>query len=161
MAIIENLENPKNEILKEVYSKFEKTPEWVKVMAHRPDILKNFVGLFDSIMKGGEVESKLKWKIAHTVSDTLKCEFCLDVTKKMLLKMGGDSEIDFEEISNEEKEILDLVKQVTRKGYLTDVNLMYKLSENLGEAKIVEIVSVIGLFNYINRFNNMFVVLPE
>ena len=29
------------------------------------------------------------------------------------------------------------------------------------EAQLVEIVSVIGLFNYINRFNNTFAILPE
>jgi len=165
MAIIKNLDNTDNQFVNEIYNNFTnqsgKVPEWVKVMAYCPDILKNFVNLFDSIMKQGEIETKLKWKIAYTVSQTLKCEFCLDVTKKMLLKMGGSDNIDFENNTEEEEEILGLVRAVTEKGYLTDVEKMYKICEGLGEAKAVEIVSVIGLFNYINRFNNMFVVLPE
>ena len=153
------------ENLKEVYDKFEKVPEWVKVMAHKPNILKNFVGLFDSIMKEGDIDPILKWKIAYMVSQTLKCEFCLDVTEKMLKKMDISDEIlvQIKESKSEgdEKIILELVEDVSRNGYTSNIEAMYELSEKLGEAKMVEIVSVIGLFNYINRFNNMFVVLPE
>jgi len=57
-------------------------------------------------MGEGYIEPVLRWKIAYTVSQTLKCPFCVDVTVKMLK-------------------------------------------------------SLIGLFNYINRFNNTFCILPE
>jgi alkylhydroperoxidase family enzyme len=39
--------------------------------------------------------------------------------------------------------------------------LLPKLKEKFSEEQIVEIVSIIGLFNYINRFNNTFCILPE
>ena len=44
-----------------------KVPEWVKVMAHRPEILKEFTELFKTIMNEGKIESFLKWKIALVV----------------------------------------------------------------------------------------------
>lgn len=171
MAIISLLEKDQIEdIIKETYENFEKSsgkvPEWVKAMAHCPEILKEFTELFKTIMKEDKVEPYLKWKIAYTVSQTLKCPFCVDVTTKMLKKLGASDKM-MEEIKSteglpqEEKEILELVKDVTLDGYIDNPEILNKLKEKLNEAEMVEIVSVIGLFNYINRFNNTFAILPE
>jgi uncharacterized peroxidase-related enzyme len=175
MAIISSLEKEDveadvSEIAQEVYEKFEKesggVPEWVKVMAHRPEILKEFTELFKIIMGPGKIDSYLKWKIAYTVSDALRCPFCLDVTKKMLVKFGAD-EIMIEnikekkDIPEQEKEILSLVKDVTDNANVDNPEVFEKLKDKMTEPQIVEVVSVIGLFNYINRFNNTFAILPE
>ena len=53
------------------------------------------------------------------------------------------------------------VKDVTLDGHLDQPELFEKLKERFNEAQIVEIISVMGLFNYINRFNNTLGVLPE
>ncbi len=171
MAIIPSLEKDQvEEIAKEVYEKFEKetgkTPEWVKVMAHSPKILKEFTELFKVIMSEGQMEPYLKWKIAYTISDMLRCPFCVDVTMKMLKKFGATEEMiekvkQRKELPEEEKEILELVKDVTEDAHLDNPEIFERLKVKLAEAQIVEIVSVIGLFNYINRFNNTFGVLPE
>ena len=168
MALISSLEKDQvGEIVNEVYEKFEKetgkVPEWVKVMAHSPEILKEFTELFKSVMSKGEIEPFLKWKIALIVSKALKCPFCVDVTEKMLKRLGASEEIikGIEELSGEEKEILELVKDVTLDGHLDQPELFEKLKEKFNEDQIVEIISVMGLFNYINRFNNTLGILPE
>jgi len=171
MALIESLEkNEVNEIAQKVFKNFEKqtgnVPEWAKVMAHCPNILEGFVNLFNSIMNGCKIEKDLKWKIAYVVSDTLRCKFCVDVTTKMLKKMGAsDDELKkiklLTDLSEKDKEILELVKDVTLDGHLDKLEIFYKLKEKMSECELVEIVSVIGLFNYINRFNNTFAILPE
>jgi len=168
MALISSLEkNQVEKITEEIYKKFEnetgKVPEWIRVMAHRPEILKEFTELFKAIMGGGKIESFLKWKIALVVSQILKCPFCVDVTEKMLKKLGASEETmkGIEELSGEEKEILELVKDVTLDGHLDQPELFEKLKEKFNEAQIVEIISVMGLFNYINRFNNTLGILPE
>ena len=171
MALISKLEkNQTEEIAREVYKKFEKetgkVPEWVKVMAHRPEILKEFVELFKAIMGKGTIEPLLKWKIAFVVSQTLKCPFCLDVSEKMLRKFGATEEIiqkikTGEVSSPEEKEILELVKDVTLDGHLDQPEIFEKLKGKFSPAQIIEIISVMGLFNYINRFNNTLAILPE
>lgn len=168
MALISSLEkNQAENIAKKIYQDYEKetgkTPEWIKVMAHRPEILKEFVELFKSIMAEGKIKPLLKWKIALIVSKTLKCPFCVDVTEKMLKKLGANEEITkgIEELSGEEKEILELVKDVTLDGHLDKPELFEKLKERFNEDQIVEIISVMGLFNYINRFNNTLGILPE
>jgi len=168
MALISSLEkNQVEKVVKEVYEKFEKetgkAPEWVKVMAHRPEILKEFTELFKTVMGEGKIESLLKWKIALIVSKTLKCPFCVDVTEKMLKKLGASDEVieKIKTLATEESEILELVKDVTLDGHLDKPELFEKLKEKFNEAQIVEIISVMGLFNYINRFNNTLGILPE
>ncbi len=170
MAIISNIEKDKaEEEAKGVYDKFEKdtgkVPEWVKVMAHNPKVVKEFTELFKVVMKEGYIEPLLRWKIAYTVSQTLKCRFCVDVTEKMLVSLGADKETirkvkEREGLEEKEKEVLELVKKVTETAQC-DTGLFKKLKENFSEAELVEIVSIIGLFNYINRFNNTFCILPE
>ncbi len=168
MALISSLEkNQINKSVEEVYENFEKetgkVPEWVKVMAHRPEILKEFTELFKAVMGEGQTESLLKWKIAFVVSETLRCPFCVDVTEKMLKKLGA-SEKEMSEVrdmSGGEKELLELVRDVTLDGHLDQPKLFEDLKEKFTEAQIVEVISVMGIFNYINRFNNTLVILPE
>ncbi len=171
MAIISSLEkNQAEEAVISIYEEFEdkgkKVPEWVRVMAHSPKILKEFRELFTVIMTEGKIEKFLKWKIAYTVSQNLKCPFCVDVTEKMLKKLGADQTTiekikENENLSEEESEVLKLVKEVTLKANICTPDLFPKLKEKFSEEEIVEIVSIIGLFNYINRFNNTFCILPE
>lgn len=168
MAIIHSLE--KDEVSKvalEVYKKFEKktgnVPEWVKVMAHSPSILKEFTELFGSVMKEGEVSLLLKWKMAYTVSKMLKCPFCVDVTERMIKKLGASDKVmeEVKKVEGEEGEVLDLVKDVTDDAHIDKAETFEKLKEKFSEKQIIEIISVIGLFNYINRFNNTLGILPE
>jgi len=171
MAIIKSIEkNQADKIAQVIYKAFEEqngnVPEWVRVMAHRPEILKEFTELFKAIMGKGKIEPYLKWKIAYVVSETLKCKFCVSVTMKMLRKLGASEELlvnikEMQNLPEREKEVLALVKDVTLDGYLDHPEIMDKLKEKLTEPQMVEIVSVIGLFNYINRFNNTFAILPE
>lgn len=171
MAIISSLEEDQiKEIAKEVYLKFKKSsgkvPEWVKVMAHSPKILKEFTELFKITMGEGKIEPLLRWKIAFVVSDSLKCPFCVDVTEKMLKNLGASENIletiqKSDELPEGEKEVLELVKEVTLKAQVCQPEVFEKLKQKFSEPELVEIVSIIGLFNYINRFNNTFCILPE
>ena len=152
-----------------VYEKFEKetgsVPEWVKVMAHSPQILEGFTHLFGSVMKEGNIEPILKWKIGYVVSQMLKCPFCIDVTEKMMKKFGADDaeieKVKEKDVPEDEKKILEMVEDLTDNARLDTPGIFDNLMERFNEEELVEIVSVIGLFNYINRFNNTFGVLPE
>jgi len=171
MALIPSLEKSEvKDSAEKIYNQFEGSsgniPEWVKVMAHSPHILEGFTHLFKSVMKEGKVDQELKWKIGYTVSQMLKCPFCVDVTKKMLRKFGATDE-DIEIIKNKkdlpdkEKQVLELVEDITDDAYLENNSILDNFLSEFNHEEAVEIVSVIGLFNYINRFNNTFGVLPE
>jgi len=171
MALVPSIKKEEvNEIALPVYEKFEEetgsVPEWAKVMANRPEILKEFTELFKSVMGKGEIETFLKWKMAYTVSNALKCPFCVDVTIKMMIKFGADEkEIEnikeMKNLSQEEKDILELVKDVTDNANVDNPEVFKRLRNKLSSAQIVELISVISLFNYINRFNNTLGILPE
>ena len=49
------------------------------------------------------------------------------------------------------------VNVVTKTAY----EVFEKLKSIFSEAQIIEIISAIRLFNYINRFNNIIGILPE
>jgi len=90
----------------------------------------------------------------------------VDVTTAMLKKLGAtDKEIeeakDLKNLTSKEKEIMEMVKEVTEKANICTPELFEKIKKDFSEPEIVELVSIIGLFNYINRFNNTFCILPE
>jgi len=172
MALIKLVEkNQVEAVAQKVYASFEENagsvPEWVKVMAHCPVILKEFTELFNVIMsQSGKMEANLKWKIGYIVSETLRCKFCVDVTTKMLKKFGADATLlaDIKNLQAQDKtenRILELAKDITLDGHLDDPKIFDELKKILDEPQLVELISVIGLFNYINRFNITFGVLPE
>lgn len=168
MAIISSLEKENvDEVALAIYESFKKdsgkVPEWVKVMAHNSAILKNFVGLFFAIMKQGELDPLLKWKIGYVVSENLKCKFCVSVSLKMLKSLGASEEM-IEKVKkgeDENKDVLDLVRDVTDDANLENPELINKLKEKFSEKQLVEMVSIIGLFNYMNRFNNTLAIHPD
>ena len=84
----------------------------------------------------------------------------------MLKTLGASDEIiknvkEGSGLTEDEKEVLSLVKEVTLKAYVCTPELLGELKKDFSEAQVVEIVSIIGLFNYINRFNNTLCILPE
>jgi alkylhydroperoxidase family enzyme len=83
----------------------------------------------------------------------------------MLEKFGADDNKiedikEMKNLSETEKEILELVRDVTLDGHLDQPEIFERLKGKFNSAQIVELISVIGLFNYINRFNNTLGVLP-
>jgi alkylhydroperoxidase family enzyme len=165
MALIPALEKEEaDDVAKAIYAGFEEqsgsVPAWVKVMAHDSAILAGFVSLFKAVMGPGEVDVQLKWKIGYLVSETLKCEFCVSVTKAMLMKLGADEATiecvkDLSCVNDTEHEILAIVRDVTEDGSVDQHHIFERLRGKLSPKELVEIASVIGFFNYINRFNNL------
>ncbi len=89
-------------------------------MAHNSKITKEFTELFKTVMKQGSLDPLLRWKIAYTVSQALKCPFCVDVTGKMLKSLGASEKIveqvDDKDLPDKEQKVLELVEQVTEKA---------------------------------------------
>jgi len=170
MALVPSIEKEQaDESVRPIYEKFEQdsgsVPAWVKVMSNSPAITASFVPLFKAVMGPGAVEPLLKWKIGYLVSETLKCEFCVSATKQMLSKLGADEKTiecvkDLTCDSEVERDILEIVRDVTEDGNVDQHKLLGRLQNSLSSEELVEIASVIGFFNYINRFNNLLAVEP-
>ncbi len=141
-----------------------KVPKWMRVMANCENTLISFFQLFKSLMDNEPAPQLLKWKVAHVVSEQNKCEFCVGVAKSKLIGLGiTEEEIEkLEEVSNERDQIaIEYAISTTEHAYNIDPKLIKKMKDNFTDCEIVEITSVIGLFNYINRFNDALGVLPD
>lgn len=156
----------------EMFSKWEETtgkvPEWARVMANCPMVLKEFFDLFKVVMgPNGTVPEEIKWKVAHQVSALNKCEYCVDVTEHKLKAMGlsedrmKDILVGDDSLSPEEKAAVLYATETTNKAPEIDDAVFEELRKYYNDAQIVELTSVIGFFNYINRFNDALRVLPQ
>jgi uncharacterized peroxidase-related enzyme len=160
----EEITGQAKEIFAGMSEKTGKVPKWMRVMANCDDTLVGFFSLFKSVMDDAPTDKLLKWKIAFVVSELNKCEYCVSVSKSQLATLGleGDALQEIEKVCNEKECVaIDYAKAVANEAYKIDDELIKKMKENFTDQQIVEITSVVGLFSYINRFNDALRVFPE
>jgi len=142
-----------------------KVPKWMRVMANCEDVLVGFFTMFKAIMDDAPVDKLLKWRIALKISKLNECRFCVSVAEKQLKMFGLSDEeiknIDSQNLSEKEKVALQYAVASTKHAYNIDPEIMKKMKKYYTDAQIVEISSVVGLFNFINRFNDSLGVLPD
>jgi len=142
----------------------KQVPKWMQVMANCEDILVGFFAMFRATMDNAPLPSLLKWKVANQVSMLNKCEFCVDVTNTHLRQFGLDDDAiaHISETEDERERVaLEFAAIVTEKAYAVPEELMTRVKKHFTDEELVELTAVIGLFNYINRFNDALRVLPE
>ncbi len=141
-----------------------KVPKWMRVMANCNDVFEGFFDMFKAVMDDKPTSAVLKWKIAYRISEINKCEFCVSVTASQLKQLGlKDEEIKNIDKACNEQECLAMEYAIasTEHAYNIDEKLFKKMKENFTDEQIVEITSVVGLFSFINRFNDSLGVLPD
>ena len=139
-------------------------PKWMRVMANCDDILLGFFALFKATMDDSPLESKMKWKLAYHVSELNKCEFCVSVSAMQLKAFGLDeSKMGNLKADATGKEALafEYSEAVNNHAYKIDDELIGRMKAEFSDEEIVELTSVVGLFNFVNRFNDALGVLPE
>lgn len=153
---------------KQLYENLKKStgsvPKWVKVMANDEDILVGFFGMFKATMDDTPLDATLKWKVANVVSEMNKCAFCVDVAHSSLKSLGVTDEelLGIDTPKGEREELaFEYAKRVTERAYEVDSALMEKMKNEFSDEELVELTAVIGLFNYINRFNDALGILPD
>ncbi len=139
-------------------------PKWMRVMANCDDVLVGFFTMFKAIMDDAPVEKILKWKIACQISDLNKCEFCVSVAKQQMKSLGLSDEdilkVD-KNLNEKEKAAMNYCLASTTHAYNIDPKIIEEAKKYYDDAQLVELTSVVGLFNFINRFNDSLGVLPE
>lgn len=64
------------------------------------------------------------------------------------------------DFSDKEKVALRLAERVTRDSHTVDDQFWSELRKHFDEGEIIELLAVIGLFNYFNRFNDALQMEP-
>ncbi len=138
-------------------------PTSLHVMARRPNILRNFGPLFSSIMQEGDVPAGLKQLIAHIVSRSAGCLYCQAHTGNFAHTQAGESFDRVEAVwsfetselfSEAERAALRVAREAGLNPNAVTDDHFVELAKHWSESEMVEIVSVISMFGFLNRFND-------
>lgn len=138
-------------------------PNSVLTMQRRPAIAKAFIGLNMAVMQNqGRVTSDLKRLIGYMASSTAGCQYCQAHTIRAAERYGAE-ENKLQHIweykthpafSDAERAALDFAISASVIPNSVDKDIENNLKKHWDEGEIVEIMGVIALFGYLNRWND-------
>ena len=138
-------------------------PNSVKTMFHRPQIAYAFIELNKAVMENkGSVTSALKRLIGYVSSNAAGCNYCQAHTIRAAERYGAE-QTQLENIwdykthtsfSEAEKAALDFALASSVIPNAVDDVIAKNLRKYWNEGEIVEILGVIALFGYLNRWND-------
>ena len=138
-------------------------PNSVLTMYHRPEIAYAFINLNKAVMENkGRVTSSLKRLIGYISSHAAGCAYCQAHTIRAAERYGADA-VQLEHIwdyqihesfNDAERAALDFALSSSVIPNAVDDVIADKLREHWSEGEIVEILGVIALFGFLNRWND-------
>lgn len=138
-------------------------PNSVKTMYHRPAIAYAFIAMNKAVMENkGRVTSALKRMMAFISSNAAGCRYCQAHAIRAAGRYGAEQEKldniwDYEThpaFSEAERAALDFALQSSTVPNSVDDELAERLRKHWDEGEIVEMLGVISLFGYLNRWND-------
>ena len=138
-------------------------PNSVLTMQHRPAISKAFINLNKAVMTNeGRVSSALKRMIAWVSSNSTGCRYCQAHAIRAVERYGAEQDqLDniweyktHTAFSEAERVALDFSLAASQIPNTVDDTLKQRLHSYYNEGEIVEILGVISLFGYLNRWND-------
>jgi len=137
-------------------------PDSMLTMAHWPELVQSFGALGATVLGSGEVDAGLKQLVAFVVSNAAGCRYCQAHTSATAERRGVSAEkiaaaFEFEtsgEFSNAERAALRVAAHAGMVPNAVTPEHMQALEEHYNPKQVVEIVGVIALFGYLNRWND-------
>ena len=154
--------------LEDVFERAEQAlgfvPNSFFLMGRRPEMLRAFSRLSREVLGvPGRVAQDLKWLIAHIASRAAGCQYCMAHTAGSANKVQSnfeekiDSVFEYERsklFNDAEKAALTVAQGAgTAPNMVSDADIK-NLKNYFDEDQIIEIVGVICLFGWLNRFND-------
>lgn len=135
-----------------------------KVMAHKPALVRAFVELGRAIYSEdeGSIPLPLKSLIGNMASKSAGCMYCVAHTGSTSSRAGVDDEKiaaiwDFETsdlFSDAERAALSFAQAAAQVPNAVTDDDFAELRKHFSEFQIVEIMSVVAMFGYLNRWND-------
>jgi uncharacterized peroxidase-related enzyme len=132
------------------------------IMARRPDILKGFQALATAVFAAPGIPPDLKVMIGHISSRAAGCSYCMAHTGHMVEMRGVSAEKldaiwDYERselFTPGERAALMVAQSASMvPNSVTDADFD-ELKKHWDEDQVVEIISVIALYGFLNRWND-------
>ncbi len=167
MALVTPLAADHDQETKELAAFFNETlgfcPNSVLTMQYRPAISKAFINLNKAVMANeGRVTSALKRMIAWVSSNATGCRYCQAHAIRAAERYGAEQEqLDniweyktHPAFSDAERIALDFSLAASQVPNMVDDTMKEELYKHWNEGEIVEMLGVISLFGYLNRWND-------
>lgn len=167
MPLVDPLSPDTNEEVAELARFFNETlgfcPNSVLTMQHRPEIAKAFISLNMAVMNNhGRVSSALKRLVGYIASNAAGCRYCQAHTIRAAERYGAEEEQlrniweyrSHPAFSEAERAALDFALAASSIPNAVDDDIRDRLHAHWDEGEIVELLGVIALFGYLNRWND-------
>ena len=139
------------------------TPNSVLTMQRRPEIAKAFIALNKAVMKNdGRLTSEQKRLIGHLASAAAGCRYCEAHTVLAAKRYGASDERlqalwQFREsalFTEAEKAAFEFALAASSVPNAVDAPIAARLRLHWGDDEIVEVLGVVALFGFLNRWND-------
>ncbi|MCF6279782.1 MAG: carboxymuconolactone decarboxylase family protein [Flavobacteriaceae bacterium] len=167
MPLVQPLSADANPEVKKLAEFFNETlgfcPNSVLTMQIRPEIARSFINMNMAVMENhGKVTSALKRMIAWVSSNATGCRYC----QAHAIRAAERYEAEQEQLdniweyrthpafSNAERAALDFSLAASMIPNAVDENIKKELYKYWDEGEIVEMLGVVSLFGYLNRWND-------
>ena len=151
----------------ELFAAFDKSlgfvPNSVLIMQRKPKLVRAFMGLLAAVWDPeGEVDRGFKRLLAHVASRAAGCQYCMAHTAGGAMRFGIDEaklaavwEYRSSPLYSEaERVALDFALAAASVPNDVTDELFARLRKHWNEEQIVEIVGVVALFGFLNRWND-------
>ncbi len=137
-------------------------PNSMMTMGRRPEILRGFAALSGAVLGPGQISPELKQLVAFVSSNASGCRYCQAHTSSSAARAGAATEkiqAAFEYatsplFSEAERAALSLANDASLVPNAASDAHFEELKKHFGEEEIVELMAVISLFGWLNRWNN-------
>lgn len=141
---------------------FDELPGSVTTLAYRPEILRGTLALWDAVMKDGEVPLALKYMTGYLASMAAGCRYCSAHTASNAAASGASTEQiealwDYENsplFTKAERAALHFARLAGLSPSGVEDADMDRLKQFYDSGQIVELLAVIALYGFFNRWND-------
>lgn len=167
LPLVSPLPSDTNEEVMELATFFNETlgfcPNSVLTMQHRPAIASAFIQLNKAVMSNqGRVTSALKRLIGYVSSSKAGCQYCQAHTILAAERYRANAEqlayicqySTHSAFNDAERAALDFAVAASTVPNAVNETIMENLRRHWDDGEIVEILGVISLFGYLNRWND-------
>jgi len=165
--LVNPVEGINDQVFQDLVTFFNETlgfcPNSVRTMYHRPHIAFAFIELNKAVMKNeGRVTSSLKRLIGYLSSNAAGCRYCQAHTIRAAERYGAEA-LQLENIwdfrtheafSDAERAALEFAIASSIIPNAVDEKVKNEIHKYWNEGEIVEILGVVALFGYLNRWND-------
>ena len=141
-------------------------PNGVRIMAHRPDLVRGFIQLRRAVVDPATSEVPVEFKelVGHIASKTAGCRYCQAHTISGAERAGVPAERmqsiweyrTSDLFTDAEKVALDLAVAASSVPNGVTDDLMEQVRAHWDEGQVVEIMAVVAMYGFLNRWNDSF-----